>query len=256
LLRVVPKYFNTQINEVLLTALHSALQKWTGSSSSMIDVELHGREENCFDDIDLSRTVGWFTSYYPLRLTSSIDISPMLLLRSVKQQMRRIPNRGFHFGLLRYLQKDSEIGNRFSKLPAAEVNFNYLGQFGQVVHGTTLYKLANHETTCGFDHSPKGWRSHLIDVVSWVVDDRLQVDFSYSVNAHAEETVQALAADFLATLRALIAGSKEQVLSNDDQLNYKMQSDEIKDAQVSDFGWDDADLAAIRKAISKATESQ
>ncbi|MGB0598427.1 MAG: amino acid adenylation domain-containing protein [Rubripirellula sp.] len=252
LLRVVPKFYNTQINEVLLTSLHLALQKWSGSSSSLIDVELHGREENCFDDVDLSRTVGWFTSYYPLLLTSQIDISPLMLLRSVKQQMRDIPNRGFHFGLLRYLQDDPEISDQFAKLPAAEVNFNYLGQFGQVVQGTTLYKLANHETTCGFDHSPKGSRSHLIDVVSWVIDDRLQIDFTFSANAHTEKTVTGLAADFLETLRTLIAGSSDHVVSDDDRLNSEMNSTEIDGEPASDFGWDNADLEAIRKAIGKS----
>ena len=255
LLRFVPKFYHTQINEVLLTSLHLALQKWSGSSSSLIDVELHGREEDCFGDVDLSRTVGWFTSYYPLLLISPIEISPLMLLRSVKQQMREIPNRGFHFGLLRYLQDDPEIGDQFAKLPAAEVNFNYLGQFGQVVEGTTLYKLANHETSCGFDHSPKGLRGHLIDVVSWVIDDRLQIDFSYSANAHTEKTVTGLAADFLETLRTLIAGSNDQVVSNDEPLNGEKNSTEIENVQASDFGWDNADLEAIRKAIGESTES-
>ena len=61
----VPAVYNTQINDVLLTALGRAWAKWTGSRTLYTNLEGHGRE-NLFEDVDVSRTVGWFTSIFPV----------------------------------------------------------------------------------------------------------------------------------------------------------------------------------------------
>ena len=96
LLQQVPAAYNTQINDVLLTAL---LRAWTGGAAagcSLPNLEGHGRE-NLFDDVDLSRTVGWFTSIFPVCLEmpgSGSEWQPGEALKSVKEQLRRIPSAG------------------------------------------------------------------------------------------------------------------------------------------------------------------
>src|SRR6185436_6387711 len=92
LLRKVPKTYQTQIQEVLATALALALQSWTGNQRLLVDMEGHGREE-VVEGVDLSRTIGWFTSVYPvlLELTGS-DISTAL--QEVKEQLREVPDKG------------------------------------------------------------------------------------------------------------------------------------------------------------------
>jgi hypothetical protein len=83
-------------------------------------LEGHGREE-IFDDVDLSRTVGWFTSQFPVFLTlEHTEISEAL--KSVKEQLRRIPNHGLGYGILRYLNNNFELGNQ----PRAQVSFQLL----------------------------------------------------------------------------------------------------------------------------------
>ncbi len=113
----VPSVYNTQINDVLLTALIQSFAQWTGERSLLVDLEGHGRED-LFEDVDLSRTVGWFTTLFPIYLQLEEVDRPGETLKSVKEQLRRIPNRGIGYGILRYLNKDTAIGKKLQTLLA------------------------------------------------------------------------------------------------------------------------------------------
>ncbi|MFL9458755.1 condensation domain-containing protein [Tolypothrix bouteillei VB521301_2] len=117
LLQDVPSVYNTQINDVLLTALIQSFAQWTGERSLLVDLEGHGRED-LFEDVDLSRTVGWFTTLFPIYLQLEEVDRPGETLKSVKEQLRRIPNRGIGYGILRYLNKDTAIGKKLQTLLA------------------------------------------------------------------------------------------------------------------------------------------
>ena len=105
LLQEVPAAYRTQINDVLLTALAMALQRSTGGESFLIEMEGHGRED-IGDNLDLSRTIGWFTSLFPLRLDLASGTGIEAALKSVKEQIRKVPDRGLTYGLLRYCSAD------------------------------------------------------------------------------------------------------------------------------------------------------
>jgi hypothetical protein len=94
-----------------------------------VELEGHGREE-LFEGVDLSRTVGWFTSAFPVLLEVPAGGGAGELLRSVKDQLRAVPARGIGFGILRRLSPDAAVRERLAAIPAPQVNFNYLGQFG------------------------------------------------------------------------------------------------------------------------------
>ncbi|HYT32609.1 MAG TPA: condensation domain-containing protein, partial [Thermoanaerobaculia bacterium] len=98
LLQEVPSVYRSQINDALLAALVEAFARWTGSPSLLIDLEGHGREE-IVSGIDLSRTVGWFTTRFPvlLELTKSARSGESLI--AVKEQLRAIPRRGIGYGI-------------------------------------------------------------------------------------------------------------------------------------------------------------
>ena len=100
LLQQAPAIYRTQVNDLLLTALARTLSRWTGHASALIQLEGHGREE-LFDDIDLTRTVGWFSSLFPVRLTPTADLAGSI--KAIKQQLREIPGKGMGYGLLRYM---------------------------------------------------------------------------------------------------------------------------------------------------------
>jgi len=204
LLREVPKTARMQIHEILLAALALAYAEWTGESSLLVDVEGHGREE-LFDDVDLSRTVGWFTAIYPLLLRVSAPDDIGTVLKAVKEQIRTVPNGGIGFGLLRYLN-GGEVGRSAKSLPQSEVLFNYMGQLDRILPGVSTFQMA-HEST-GPAQWPQGERSHLLEVNGGVLEGSLFMNWTYSENMHLPSTIDSLAHDFIEALKTIIVYSQ------------------------------------------------
>jgi amino acid adenylation domain-containing protein/non-ribosomal peptide synthase protein (TIGR01720 family) len=202
LLQGIHKAYHTQINDILLTALVQVLATWSGSESVIIDLEGHGREE-ILPDVDLSRTVGWFTTIFPVHLELKATENLPDAIESIKEQLRAIPNRGISYGVLRYLSRDAEITSQLFSLPQAEVSFNYLGQFDWGMQSDSFIKLASESV--GSEHSQLGHRSHLLEINGLVVENQLQLEWTYSENFHTHTTIESLAQDFAASLRTLIA---------------------------------------------------
>src|SRR5207253_1356835 len=128
LLADVPGTYRTQINDVLLAALGQVLSRWTGADRVLITLEGHGREE-LLDGVDLSRTVGWFTTLFPVALDMAGDRDWGETLKSVKEQLRAVPRRGLGYGALRYLRQGIPQAESLAGGPEPQVSFNYLGQF-------------------------------------------------------------------------------------------------------------------------------
>jgi len=147
-----------------------------------------------FDDIDLSRTVGWFTTVHPIALTlpSSSDLG--VTLKAVKEQLRAIPHEGIGYGLL------TQLG--FNSLPKGDILFNYLGQFDQGIEAD-LFSLA--DESAGYDNvSLKGQRDNLIDINGAVSQGQLRLNWSYSGDCYQAATIEALAEAYLEYLTTLI----------------------------------------------------
>ncbi|WP_229922407.1 condensation domain-containing protein, partial [Streptomyces noursei] len=126
LLGGVPAAFHGEINDVLLAALARAVQRWRGSSGPvLVDVEGHGRQELSAAGLDVSRTVGWFTSIHPVRLEPG-QTDMVAAVKRVKEQLWAIPDKGIGYGMLRYLNPDTaaELSG-----PDPQIGFNYLGRF-------------------------------------------------------------------------------------------------------------------------------
>lgn len=142
LLTTVPAAFYAGVDDVLLTALALALRRWRrdrgcgDEASVLVALEGHGREEQIAPDVDLSRTLGWFTSIFPVRLDpGEIDEVDALAggpaigraLKRVKEQLRALPDHGLGYGLLRHL--DAQAGRVLATRPGPQISFNYLGRF-------------------------------------------------------------------------------------------------------------------------------
>ncbi|CAG0933459.1 partial surfactin family lipopeptide synthetase A, partial [Thermoflexales bacterium] len=198
----VPEAYHTQINDVLLTALGLAFARWTGNSNLLVDLEGHGRED-LFEDLDLSRTVGWFTSIFPLFLQVSETYSLGEALKNIKETLRSVPRRGVGYGVLRYLCQNPEVKSCLRALPPAPVIFNYFGQLDQALGDGGLLALA--DESVGRLRSPRGQRTHLIEIHGSVLAGRLQLIWHYSANLHERVTIEQLAQWLMEVLSDLIA---------------------------------------------------
>ena len=200
LLKEVPQAYRTQSNDVLLTALLQSFAAWTGEDSLLFDLEGHGREE-ILEDLNLARTVGWFTSIFPMLLSLHGAGDPGDALIAIKEQLRAVPERGIGYGILRYLA-GGEVAERLRILPAAEVSFNYLGQLDATVSTAAPFRPA--EEPVGPLRSPRQCRRYAIEITAMVFGGRLRTTFSYSRSLHRRETVERLAERFLGALRELV----------------------------------------------------
>ncbi|GGW45917.1 non-ribosomal peptide synthetase [Streptomyces lucensis JCM 4490] len=198
LLRRVPGAYRTRVDDVLLTALGRVLADWTGRATVAVGLEGHGREDRLFEDVDLSRTVGWFTSLFPVALTIPAG-DWGTALKSVKEQLRAVPDRGIGYGVLRHLARDP----RLTGTPAPGITFNYLGRFDWTAGGGALIGAV----PGGLDgaEAPGAERPHLLDVVARVEDDRLEITWYYGRGRHRAETVTALAEGMLHALQDIVA---------------------------------------------------
>ncbi|MBN3884992.1 MAG: non-ribosomal peptide synthetase [Nostoc sp.] len=201
LLKEVPKAYNTQINDVLLTALVQAFSQWTGSNSLLLALEGHGREE-IFDNVDLSRTVGWFTSIFPVLLDFGKISHPVEALKLIKEQLRSIPNKGMGYGVLRYLSKDTARVESLRSLPQAEVVFNYLGQFDQTFSDSSIFKIS--QGSQGQTRSLCNRETYMLNINALVVNNQLRVDWTYSEKIHRRSTIERLAQGFVEALQILM----------------------------------------------------
>src|SRR5262249_49291748 len=201
LLQRVPAAFQSRIYDVLVTAFAGAISSWTGGRSVLIDLERHGRED-IFEDVDLTRTMGWLTTIFPVELSLEKPDSPLKALSSIQEQLQRIPNNGIGYGVLRYLGDDEETTARLLRLPQAEVTFNYLGQFDQIHKEASLLTFAQEDT--GPVNTLQRLRSHLLEVTGYIAGERLSMNWIYSQNLHERATIERVAQRFLEELRLLI----------------------------------------------------
>ncbi|MFC5957576.1 non-ribosomal peptide synthase/polyketide synthase [Streptomyces pratens] len=197
LLRRVPAVYRTRIDDVLLTALGRVLADWTGRATVAVGLEGHGREDQLFDDLDLSRTVGWFTSLFPVTLELP-DGDWGTALKSVKEQLRAVPGRGVGHGALRHLAGDE----RLAAAPLPGISFNYLGRFDWSADGGALVRAV--PGGLGGAEDPAAPRPHLLDVVARVEDGELEITWHYSGGRHREETVASLAEGMLRSLEEIV----------------------------------------------------
>jgi len=240
LLREVPRAYNTQISEVLLAALAGAYHAWSGERLLSVDVEGHGREA-LFDEVDLTRTVGWFTSIYPLLLELPHGSNYGERLKGIKEQIRRVKNGGVGYGVLRYLSADKALQRKLAEQPKSQISFNYLGRYDEAVSEMKeagLFQAATERT--GPNRALNGERQYPLQLNSSVVDGSLQMSWEYSTDIHREQTVTQLAAGYLNEL--------EQIIRHCQSTN----AGGFTPSDVADFKWTETDLEDLSAAIKKA----
>ncbi|SEV87472.1 non-ribosomal peptide synthase domain TIGR01720/amino acid adenylation domain-containing protein/natural product biosynthesis luciferase-like monooxygenase domain-containing protein [Chitinophaga sp. YR573] len=188
--------YNTEINDMLLSALVLTLHRVFGLEKWVIGMENHGREY-LSHNIDLSNTVGWFTNLYPVLLTIDTDSSIADLLRTVKEQLRTIPQKGLGYGLLRYMNAKDELAGA-----AWDVLFNYLGQTDNILEDHPFLHPATERPG---DNIGSSWPYNTrLDINCMVVGGELTLNWSYSQLHFFPITIEKLASDFVSNLTGII----------------------------------------------------
>ncbi|WP_414620773.1 amino acid adenylation domain-containing protein [Calothrix sp. CCY 0018] len=190
----IPKAYRTKVNEILVTALVQTYSQWTKSNSIMLDVEGEGRE--IFESkVDLSSTVGCFTSIFPVILSLESITESSEALKAIKEQMRRIPTQGISYGLLKYTKQEKQL----QTLPQAEVKFKYVDSFDAVSSESHLFKTLRVESNSQINHP------YLQEINTFVLGEKLQIEWKYNGQFYQKITIEQLVQRFIDTLRLLIA---------------------------------------------------
>ncbi|MEO0684774.1 MAG: condensation domain-containing protein, partial [Cyanobacteria bacterium J06649_11] len=200
LLKEAPQAYNTQINDILLTALVQTFAQQTGKTSLLIDLEGHGRSE-LFENLNLSRTVGWFTNIVPvnLDLTELSDINNLgEAIKCIKEQLR-IPNNGIDYSVWRYLSQNKP---QDIELPKSEISFNYLGQFDSILTTSNVFEIAKESP--GLTQDINSERPYILEINGSIIEEQLKLTWTYSKNFYDKSVVDNLGEKYLEALIKLI----------------------------------------------------
>lgn len=186
LLQDCGKAYNTEINDILLTALSRALSHISKEQSIGINLEGHGREE-LFDNISVDRTVGWFTTIYPT-VFDGVGKTIEKDLRLVKETLRRIPNNGIGYGIIK------NIGEDLLENIESSITFNYLGEFGQEQKDGDFDLIS---FSFGNDVSEENSFGHsTININGLVENDQLSINILYDEDVYLQSYIESLSINF------------------------------------------------------------
>jgi amino acid adenylation domain-containing protein/non-ribosomal peptide synthase protein (TIGR01720 family) len=206
LLKKAHDVYKTDTQILLTTALVSTLRQWTGQQAVTVEMENHGRH---IEDIDTSKTSGWFTAIYPLLLNRD-DKSMGDEIKSVKEAIRKVPGKGLGYGIMKYMTEagqESKTGQ--AQTERAEIRFNYLGQFDEEVEND-LFSYIQQST--GSDVATDNHMSAAIEIDAMILNDVFGADIHYNKKAHNEATIIRFGEDYLKNLRAIL----EHIKGEDD----------------------------------------
>ncbi|MCP5048962.1 MAG: non-ribosomal peptide synthetase, partial [bacterium] len=226
LLTKVNRAFGTEINDILLTALALGIKETWGQNRVLIDVEGHGREE-ILENVDISRTVGWFTSMYPVLLDVSYDHDPGRQVKEIKETLRRVPNKGIGYGILKYLTPEPyKEDMAFTLHP--RIGFNYLGQFDREVNRAS-FEIA--KEPIGHMQSPEQPRQHELEVSGILGGGRLTIGIGFNKKQYKTKTLKRFLSQFRSQLSRLITfcASKETMELTPSDFTYGRLSIETVD---------------------------
>ena len=190
----------------LLGTLGWTLCGWCDAPHAWVDVEGHGRDAFAAD-IDVSRTVGWFTALHPMPLESGADLQETVDL--ARRRLRAMPARGFGYGVLRYLHPDRSVRAALAQTPRPEIVFLYQGKETRADAGGDTMRLLHVGGDGG--RAKDQPRSHLLEINARIKQGRLHVDWVFNRGVHRRETIERLASRFEEGLRTLAAGERPPV---------------------------------------------
>jgi len=185
--------YKTEANDLLIASLIRTIKNHTGCRDVAIELEHHGREE-LFSDLDISRTIGWFTSMYPFAMRLESD-EIGAEIKEIKERLREIPRNGIGFGILRYLS------GRLPKTDSKYVRFNFLGEF-EAQRDNEVLKLI--DAQYGGDCSEMNKLTSLLDINCYIIEGKLKFNLTFSKNKFSEKGIEDFAHMLMENLKELV----------------------------------------------------
>ncbi|MFC8089714.1 amino acid adenylation domain-containing protein [Streptomyces sp. NPDC057301] len=205
----------TAVQDVLLTALALAVPAWRTApdsadptdSSLLIALEGHGREEHLLPGADLSSTLGWFTSVFPVRLDPGAGPGADQV-RRIRDQLAALPDKGIGYGLLRHLNPATAA--RLSELPEPQIQFNYLGRMTMGERQETpLFTSAPETGAMGSGADPEMPAPYALVVGAVITGTDLSVCWQWPERLFTDAEIQQLAALWTTSLELLLKGGDQ-----------------------------------------------
>jgi amino acid adenylation domain-containing protein/non-ribosomal peptide synthase protein (TIGR01720 family) len=237
LLKEAHEAYTTEINDLLLSALGLALKQWVAVERTAVYLEGHGREP-IIKEVEISRTIGWFTTQYPviLDMTGQKELSHRI--KHVKENLRGVPNKGIGYGILRYITPPEKRENLSFTLEP-EISFNYMGEFGvdmeqdeQPRNNGEVFRMSS--LSMGNSTSPQLERPHHLFINGMTVGGRLRMTFTYNKHHYRKHTIETLTRSYKQHLIEVIehcTGKKEKELTPNDLDYSDVTIDELEELQ-------------------------
>jgi amino acid adenylation domain-containing protein/non-ribosomal peptide synthase protein (TIGR01720 family) len=222
LLKDAHEVYKSDVQILVTAALVRTLRQWTGEHTVIIEMENHGRH---IEDIDTSKTIGWFTTIFPL-LINRQDQTIGDEIKTVKEAIRKTPSSGIGYGILKYM---SDAGKTM-ETRRAEIRFNYLGQFDREVENP-LFSYCQQST--GSDVALENHMTAAIEINAMILNDVFTVDINYNKEAFKDTTMTSFADNYLKNLEEIL-----EHIRNEDDVHFTPS-----DFDTVDLGEDD--LAAL-----------
>jgi len=226
LLKDTNKAYNTEINDILLASLGLAIKEWTGENKVLVNLEGHGREE-IMPNMNITRTVGWFTSAYPIVLNCEKSDDVGYYIKVVKDDLRKIPSRGVGYNILKYITPKEYINELEFKLKP-QISFNYLGQFDNDIN-QGVFNISSIPTTDSI--SKESERIYDININGMVVNQELCLNFEYNKDEYNRSTIVEFVEKYKESLLDIIkyCVEKEETETTPSDFDYKEVSIEELD---------------------------
>ena len=243
LIKEVHSSYGTDINDILLSCLVRTIHQWTLHDRVVIGLEGHGRED-ISRSIDISNTVGWFTNLYPVSLSVEEDISMGTLIKSIKEQLRSIPDKGLGFGALKYLNASEEIRSSLSGIQW-DIIFNYLGQFDNAINEENPW-FSEAKESSGQQVGDMTPFDRKLEINSSIINGVLSIGWNYSGKEYDTTTIEKLADQFLLNLEKLIIHCYEKEGREFTPSDYGL-GDEVDHQELDTFFDEELDSEEIFK---------
>ncbi|MFT5822223.1 MAG: amino acid adenylation domain-containing protein [Crocinitomix sp.] len=238
--------YRTEINDLLLTALGIAIKEAFSINKTVLKMEGHGRED-ILDSVDISRTIGWFSTVYPfiLQIAESKDYTESLI--GVKEALRKVPNKGIGYGILKHL---SEEGIDGEIIP--EIIFNYLGDFGSNASNDENSVFEYAAESIGRNMSKENRDHSLLDISGILINNELNISVAYSKSIYDADSIKNLTEAYQKNLQLLIeelSNQTETVLTPSDLTFKGLQRDELAQINLDNSVEDIYELSPLQEGI-------